>query len=139
MSPAALLARPRGTPSAPHPLRCAARSEEVRPRTIITRSLDEIARFLEPQSGKIVLKPLTGCGRQDVHLVNETADDLGQIVEAMTRPTATIRGCCPGTRASRHAASPSATEPATAILLDSTIHPAAMPAGPTADRPGCRW
>jgi hypothetical protein len=73
MSPAALLARPRGTPSAPHPRRCAARSEEVRPRTIITRSLDEIARFHEPQSGKIVLKPLTGYGGQDVYLVNENA------------------------------------------------------------------
>jgi glutathione synthase len=59
--------------------------EEVRPRTIITRSYEEIARFHEQQNGKIVVKPVRGYGGKDVYLVNEDAANLRQIVEALAR------------------------------------------------------
>jgi glutathione synthase len=59
--------------------------EEVRPRTIITRSYDEVARFHEEQKGRIVVKPLRGYGGQDVYRVNEAAENLRQIVESLAR------------------------------------------------------
>jgi glutathione synthase len=59
--------------------------EEVRPRTIITRSYEEVRRFHEQQKGKIVVKPLRGYGGQDVYLLNEDADNLRQIVESIGR------------------------------------------------------
>lgn len=59
--------------------------EEVRPRTIITRSYEEVVRFHERQKGRIVLKPLRGYGGQDVYLVKEGADNLRQIVESLGR------------------------------------------------------
>lgn len=60
---------------------------EVRPRTIITRSYEEIVRFLEREKGRIVVKPLRGYGGKDVYLVNEGADNLRQIVESLGRST----------------------------------------------------
>ena len=59
--------------------------EEVRPRSIVTRRYDEVARFHEAQQGRIVLKPLRGYGGQDVYLVNEDADNLRQIAESIGR------------------------------------------------------
>lgn len=64
--------------------------EEVRPRTIITRSYEEIVRFHEQQGGRIVLKPLEGYGGQDVYLVKEDADNLAQIVESLARSSYVI-------------------------------------------------
>jgi glutathione synthase len=59
--------------------------ESIRPRTVITRSYDEILRFHEAEGGRIVLKPLQGYGGRDVFLVEEGAHNLRQIVEAIAR------------------------------------------------------
>jgi glutathione synthase len=57
----------------------------IRPRTVITRSYDDIVRFHREQKGKVVLKPLRGYGGRDVFLVQKDAANLRQIVEAITR------------------------------------------------------
>ena len=60
--------------------------EEVRPRTIITRSADDIKAFLKEEKGTIVLKPLTGSGGQSVFLVRpEDASNLNQMIDAVSR------------------------------------------------------
>lgn len=64
--------------------------KEVRPRSIITRSYEEVVRFHEEQKGRIVLKPLRGYGGQDVYLVKEDADNLRQIVESLGRSSYVI-------------------------------------------------
>ena len=57
----------------------------VRPATIITRSFERVAAFHEEHGRQIVVKPLMGHGGQDVFRVGEDADNLRQIVEAVTR------------------------------------------------------
>jgi glutathione synthase len=64
--------------------------ESIRPRTVVTRSYDEIERFHKEQKGRIVLKPLQGYGGRDVFLVNKDAANLRQIVEAITRSSYVI-------------------------------------------------
>jgi glutathione synthase len=59
--------------------------ESIRPRTLITRSYDDVVRFHGEQKGKMVLKPLRGYGGKDVFLVKKDAANLKQIVEAITR------------------------------------------------------
>ena len=59
--------------------------ESIRPRTVITRSYEEIRRFHEEEKGKIVLKPLQGYGGRDVFLIDEEAHNLRQIVESIVR------------------------------------------------------
>ena len=58
--------------------------EVVRPRTIITRDVEQIRKFYEKEGGKIVLKPLQGSGGTDVFLLDEPTN-LNQIVEAIGR------------------------------------------------------
>jgi glutathione synthase len=60
--------------------------EEVRPRTLITRNVQEIKQFAEEQGGNIVLKPLQGSGGSGVFLVRpEDRANLNQIVESLLR------------------------------------------------------
>jgi glutathione synthase len=60
--------------------------EEVRPRTIITRNLQEIKQFSKEQGGNIVLKPLQGSGGTGVFLIRpEDKANLNQIVESLLR------------------------------------------------------
>ncbi|HET7276352.1 MAG TPA: glutathione synthetase [Longimicrobiaceae bacterium] len=59
--------------------------EAIRPRTLITRNVDEIRSFYEEQDGGIVLKPLRGYGGADVYLLKEDATNLKQIVESIGR------------------------------------------------------
>ena len=60
--------------------------EEVRPRTIITRSRAEIKEFAKQEGGKIVLKPLQGSGGEGVFLVNpEDKSNLNQMIESISR------------------------------------------------------
>lgn len=60
--------------------------EEVRPRTLITRDLQEIKQFAAEQGGNIVLKPLQGSGGSGVFLVRpEDRANLNQIVESLLR------------------------------------------------------
>jgi glutathione synthase len=60
--------------------------EEVRPRTVITRSNDEIKEFVKEQGGMAVLKPLTGSGGSGVFLVRpEDVPNLNQMIDAVSR------------------------------------------------------
>jgi glutathione synthase len=60
--------------------------EEVRPRTVITRSSSEIKAFFKEMGGNIVLKPLQGSGGQGVFLVRpDDLPNLNQMVESVSR------------------------------------------------------
>lgn len=59
--------------------------EAVRPRTLITRDVEEIRRFRKECGGKVVLKPLTGYGGQDVFLLNGDDTNLNAITDAVAR------------------------------------------------------
>ncbi|MBK6264065.1 ATP-grasp domain-containing protein [Marivirga sp. S37H4] len=58
--------------------------EEVRPRTIISRNIDEIKEFYKKEGEKIILKPLQGSGGKDVFLIDNTTN-INQIVETISR------------------------------------------------------
>jgi len=59
---------------------------EIRPKTVITRSYDDVVRFHAAQKkGKIVVKPLRGYGGKDVYLLDKDAANLKQIVESISR------------------------------------------------------
>lgn len=60
--------------------------EEVRPRTLITRDIDEIKRFVAEQGGRAVLKPLQGSGGRNVFLLDDEEDaNFNQIIDAIRR------------------------------------------------------
>jgi len=60
--------------------------EEVRPRTLISRSADDIRDFVSELGGKAVLKPLQGSGGQSVFRVDgKKGQNLNQIIETITR------------------------------------------------------
>jgi glutathione synthase len=59
--------------------------ESIRPRTVITRSYEEIVRFHEEQKGKIVLKPLRATAARTSSWSEEDAANLRQIVESIAR------------------------------------------------------
>jgi glutathione synthase len=59
--------------------------ESVRPRSIITRSFEEIKRFYDEHGGRIVLKPLRGYGGKDVFLLDGDATNMKQITESIGR------------------------------------------------------
>lgn len=60
--------------------------EEVRPRTVITRSKQQIKEFVKKEGGTIILKPLQGSGGQGVFLVNkQEASNLNQIIDSLTK------------------------------------------------------
>lgn len=58
--------------------------EEVRPRTIISRNIDEIKQFYKKEGEKIILKPLQGSGGKDVFLIDNSTN-INQIVESISR------------------------------------------------------
>jgi len=56
----------------------------VRPRSIITRSKQDVVSFGRSLDGPFVIKPLTGSGGHNVFLVHDVeAPDFGEIVEAV--------------------------------------------------------
>jgi len=60
--------------------------EQVRPRTCISRDIDEIKGFIAEQQDKVVIKPLQGSGGQSVFLINEDEQaNLNQMIEAVIR------------------------------------------------------
>jgi glutathione synthase len=59
--------------------------EAIRPRSIITRSVEEIQSFHREQNESIVVKPVHGYGGQDVYLLKGEATNLKQIVESLSR------------------------------------------------------
>jgi glutathione synthase len=60
--------------------------EEARPRTLITRDLEEIRSFVDELGGHAVLKPLQGSGGAGVFVVTgDESPNLNQIVETILR------------------------------------------------------
>lgn len=60
--------------------------EEVRPKTCISRHVDEIKRFIEEQHDRVVIKPLQGSGGKNVFLVGEDEKaNLNQMIDAVIR------------------------------------------------------
>jgi glutathione synthase len=60
--------------------------EEVRPRTLTTRNVSEIRRFVNELDGGAVIKPLQGSGGESVFLVKDgDAANLNQMIEAVSR------------------------------------------------------
>ena len=60
--------------------------EAVRPRVLITRSPEDIRKFVKEENGNVVLKPLQGSGGQNVFLVRpEDAPNLNQMIDAVGR------------------------------------------------------
>jgi glutathione synthase len=60
--------------------------EEVRPKTCISRNVDEIKRFIDEQHDKVVIKPLQGSGGKNVFLVGaEERANLNQMIDAVIR------------------------------------------------------
>jgi glutathione synthase len=60
--------------------------EEVRPRTCISRCVEEIKRFIDEQHGRVVIKPLQGSGGKNVFLIGpEERANLNQMIDAVLR------------------------------------------------------
>jgi glutathione synthase len=60
--------------------------EAVRPRTLISRSVDDLKAFVAQEEDKVVLKPLQGSGGQSVFLARtEDRANISQMIEAITR------------------------------------------------------
>ncbi len=60
--------------------------ESIQPKTIVTRSYDDVLHFFSEQHEKIILKPLKGSGGKNVFFINkENAQNLKQTVEAIGR------------------------------------------------------
>jgi glutathione synthase len=60
--------------------------EEVRPKTCISRSVEELKRFIEEQHDRVVIKPLQGSGGKNVFLVGpDERANLNQMLDAVLR------------------------------------------------------
>jgi glutathione synthase len=60
--------------------------EEVRPRSLISRSAEDLKKFVADEGGRACLKPLQGSGGTNVFVITpKTAGNLNQIVDAVTR------------------------------------------------------
>lgn len=60
--------------------------KQIRPKTMITRSYEDVVNFLDKQDNQIILKPLTGSGGKNVFLVKkDERHNLKQTVEVITR------------------------------------------------------
>jgi glutathione synthase len=60
--------------------------EEVRPRALISRSPEDLRKFVEEEGGRAVLKPLQGSGGTNVFVVKPSeVGNLNQIIEAVSR------------------------------------------------------
>jgi len=60
--------------------------KEVRPRALISRSVEDILEFVEEEGGRAVLKPLQGSGGTNVFLVQPSdMGNLNQMIEAISR------------------------------------------------------
>ncbi|NQD71939.1 glutathione synthase [Sphingobacterium shayense] len=60
--------------------------KEIRPKTLVTRSYEDVVNFLEQQKDKIILKPLTGSGGKNVFMVKKgEKHNLKQTVEVIAR------------------------------------------------------
>lgn len=58
--------------------------KSVRPRSLITRSKEDIRRFANAEGGTIVIKPLAGSGGRNVFLIRpEDSPNFNQMIEAV--------------------------------------------------------
>lgn len=60
--------------------------EEIRPKTHISRDMDDIKEFILAQKRGVVIKPLQGSGGQSVFLIRKKdAENMNQMIEAVIR------------------------------------------------------
>lgn len=60
--------------------------KDIRPKTVITRSYDDVVQFLDQQEDQIILKPLKGSGGKNVFLLKkDERHNLKQTVEVIAR------------------------------------------------------
>ncbi|KGE13385.1 glutathione synthetase [Sphingobacterium deserti] len=60
--------------------------KEIRPKTVITRSYDDVIQFLDQQEDQLILKPLKGSGGKNVFLLKkDERHNLKQTVEVIAR------------------------------------------------------
>jgi glutathione synthase len=60
--------------------------EEVRPKTLITRSAFKVKQFIKSQAGPVILKPLDGFGGEDVFYVRRgQISNLNQMINVIKR------------------------------------------------------
>jgi Glutathione synthase/Ribosomal protein S6 modification enzyme (glutaminyl transferase) len=60
--------------------------KEVRPHALISRSVEDIRKFVEEQGGRAVVKPLQGSGGTNVFVVQPSdVGNLNQMIEAISR------------------------------------------------------
>jgi glutathione synthase len=60
--------------------------EEVRPKTCISRNVEELKRFIEEQHDRVVIKPLQGSGGKNVFLIGQDERaNLNQMLDAVLR------------------------------------------------------
>jgi glutathione synthase len=60
--------------------------EPVRPKTIITRNVEDVKGFYTEHNGKVVMKPLQGSGGRNVFVVTKKEENnINQIFEAISR------------------------------------------------------
>lgn len=59
--------------------------QDVRPASLISKSIDEIRTFIDEQAGGVILKPLQGSGGRNVFKIGSSGDsNLNQIFEAVS-------------------------------------------------------
>jgi glutathione synthase len=60
--------------------------KSVRPKTCISRNMEEIKSFISDQKGNVVIKPLQGSGGQSVFLIRqEETENINQMIDAVLR------------------------------------------------------
>jgi len=60
--------------------------EECRPRSLISRSREDLKKFVEAEGGRACLKPLQGSGGTNVFVLDpKTVSNLNQILDVVTR------------------------------------------------------
>ena len=75
---------PAGLTRAAHKLYVQSLPEKVRPRTLITRRMEELKEFMDREKSDVILKPLRGSGGDRVFMVRqEDGVNLNQIFEAV--------------------------------------------------------
>jgi len=57
---------------------------EIKPQSLVTRSMDDLMQFWEEVGKKMVLKPLEGSGGQNVYLIDEDKKNINQIFETIS-------------------------------------------------------
>lgn len=80
-----VLSDPNGLAKAANKLYLNTYPREIRPRTLVTRSIDRIVAMLEKE-GTIILKPLAGYGGKGVFIAHhQDVDNLPQIIDSISR------------------------------------------------------